>query len=66
MSNENKELTPFLKVKKETANLLLELIKKSYSDETLIDKRKKVIHRGAYVLFPLIKSKNGLNKLPIL
>ena len=63
MSKENKDITQFLKVKKETANLLLELIKKSYSDETLIDKRKKVIHRGAYVLFPLIKSKNGLNKL---
>jgi tRNA (guanine37-N1)-methyltransferase len=63
MSNENKDITQFLKVKKENANLLLELIKKRYSDQILIDKRKKVIHSGAYVLFPLIKSKNGLNKL---
>ncbi|MFX0011374.1 MAG: class I SAM-dependent methyltransferase family protein [Candidatus Hermodarchaeota archaeon] len=63
MNNENKDLTPFLKVKKETANLFLELIKKRYSDEIFIDKRIKVIHTGDYVLFPLIKSKNDLNKL---
>lgn len=59
----DEENTPFLKIKKEVANSFLELIKNRYSDEKLIDKRKKVIHSGEFVLFPLIKSKTDLNSL---
>ena len=59
----DEENTPFLKIKKEAANSFLELIKNRYSDEKLFDKRKKVIHSGEYVLFPLIKSKSDLNSL---
>lgn len=49
------EATQFLRIKKEYAEEFLKLIKTKFSDENIIDKRKKVIHSGSYVLFPLTK-----------
>jgi len=63
MNRTGKENTQFLKIKKDSAEKFLKLIKTKFSDENIIDKRKKVIHSGAYVLFPLIKNKENVNKL---
>ncbi len=63
MNRTGKENTKFLKIKKDSAEKFLKLIKTKFSDENIIDKRKKVIHSGAYVLFPLIKNKENVNKL---
>lgn len=63
MNRTGKENTKFLKIKNDSAEKFLKLIKTKFSDENIIDKRKKVIHSGAYVLFPLIKNKENVNKL---
>ena len=61
MSRAGKENTQFLKIKKEYAEEFLKLIKTKFSDEQIIDKRKKVIHSGPHVLFPLIKNSKKLS-----
>ena len=61
MNRTGKENTQFLKIKKEYAEEFLKLIKTKFSDEQIIDKRKKVIHSGPYVLFPLIKNSKNLS-----
>jgi len=63
MSKIGKEDTQFLKIKKDSAEKFLKLIKTKLSDESIVDKRKKVIHSGVYVLFPLIKNRENINKL---
>ncbi len=63
MNRTGKENTQFLKIKKDSAEKFLKLIKTKFSDESIIDKRKKVIYSGTYVLFPLIKNKENVNKL---
>lgn len=62
MNSAGKENTPFLKIKKNYAEEFLKLIKTKFSDEKFIDKRKKIIHNGPYVLFPLIKNRENINK----
>ncbi len=62
MNKTGKEDTQFLKIEKDYAEKFLKLIKKKFSDEKFIDKRKKVIHSGPYVLFPLIKNRETVNK----
>ena len=59
---ENKK-AQFLKIEKELAEKLLRLLKTKLPNENILDKRKKVIHSGVYVLFPLIKNKENINKL---
>ncbi|MFX0076998.1 MAG: class I SAM-dependent methyltransferase family protein [Candidatus Hermodarchaeota archaeon] len=59
----NDRNTQFLKVKKESANKLLNLIKSRYRDNQIINKRKKIIQIEDYILFPLIKSGEEINKL---
>jgi len=56
------EDTQFLRIKKEYAEEFLKLIKTKFSDENIIDKRKKVIHSGSYVLFPLTENIENVNK----
>jgi tRNA (guanine37-N1)-methyltransferase len=63
MNKTGKENTQFLKIKQESAEKFLKLIKKKNSDENIIDKRKKVVHSGAFVLFPLKINKEKVNKL---
>jgi len=63
MSKIGKEDTQFLKIKKDSAEKFLKLIKTKLSDESIVDKRKKVIHSGVYVLFPLIKNRENIYKL---
>ena len=63
MSKIGKEDTQFLKIKKDSAEKFLKLIKTKFSDESIVDKRKKVIHSGGYVLFPLVKDKKKVNNL---
>jgi tRNA (guanine37-N1)-methyltransferase len=62
MNRPRKEDTQFLKIKKDHADEFLKLIKKKFSDVNIIDKRKKVIHSGSYVLFPLTKNIENVNK----
>jgi len=62
MNRTGKENTQFLKIKKDSAEEFLILIKRKFSDENVIDKRIKVIHSGDYVLFPLKKNKENVNK----
>ena len=57
------EDTQFLKINKDFAEKVLKLIKIKFSDESIIDKRKKVLYGGAYVLFPLIKGEKKIIKL---
>jgi tRNA (guanine37-N1)-methyltransferase len=61
-NNNRKENTQFLKIKKEKAADILKLLKTQFSDEFIIDKRKKIIKNGLYVLFPLIENKENLNR----
>jgi len=63
MNRTEKEDTQFLKIKKEYAEEFLKLIKTKFSDEKLLDKRKKVIHSGEYVLFPLKINRENVSKL---
>ncbi len=61
MNRPGKEDTQFIKIKKDHADEFLKLIKKKFSDVNIIDKRKKVLHSGSYVLFPLIQNRENLN-----
>jgi tRNA (guanine37-N1)-methyltransferase len=54
MSKSNKEQTQFVKVKQESAEKFLKLLKTKLSNKPFLDRRIKVKHEGAYVLFPLI------------
>jgi len=63
MSKIGKEDTQFLKVKKDSAEKFLKLIKTKLPDESIVDKRKKVIYNGVYVFFPLVKDKKKVNNL---
>jgi len=62
MNRPRKEDTQFLKIKKDHADEFLKLVKKKFSEVNIIDKRKKVIHSGSYVLFPLTKNFENVNK----
>ncbi|NVM43583.1 MAG: class I SAM-dependent methyltransferase family protein [Candidatus Lokiarchaeota archaeon] len=62
MNRPGKEDTQFLKIQKDHAEEFLKLIKIKFSDVNIIDKRKKVLHSGSYVLFPLIKNRENVNK----
>ena len=54
MGKNNKEQTQFVKIKQEFAEEFLKLLKAKLPNEPFLDKRTKVIHEGAYVLFPII------------
>jgi len=54
MGKWNKEKTQFVKIKQESAEKFLKLLKTKLYSETFLDRRIKVKHEGAYVLFPLI------------
>ncbi|MBY9016790.1 MAG: class I SAM-dependent methyltransferase family protein [Candidatus Lokiarchaeota archaeon] len=54
MGKSNKEQTQFIKIKQESAEKFLKLLKTKLSNEPFLDRRIKVKHEGAYVFFPLI------------
>lgn len=53
----------FLKLKKKDAQDFLNLIKKKLKDEKFIDKSKKILSEGEFVLFPLIQDTNKIKIL---
>ncbi|MBY8980362.1 MAG: class I SAM-dependent methyltransferase family protein [Candidatus Lokiarchaeota archaeon] len=54
MGKSNKVQTQFVKIKQDSAEKFLKLLKKKLHNETFLDRRTKVKHEGVYVLFPLI------------
>ncbi len=54
MGKSNKVQTQFIKIKQDSAEKFLKLLKTKLHNETFLDRRTKVKHEGAYVLFPLI------------
>ena len=54
MGKSNKVQTQFVKIKQDSAEKFLKLLKKKLHNETFLDRRTKVKHEGFYVLFPLI------------
>jgi tRNA (guanine37-N1)-methyltransferase len=63
MDKSNKKQTQFVKIKQESAEKFLKLLKTKLSNEFFLDRRIKVKHEGAYVLFPLI---NDVEKRKVL
>ncbi len=63
MDKSNKKQTQFVKIKQESAEKFLKLLKTKLSNEPFLDRRIKVKHEGAYVLFPLI---NDVEKRKVL
>ena len=54
MGKSKKEQTRFVKIKQESAEQFIKLLKTKLSNELFIDRRKKIKHEGVYVFFPLI------------
>jgi len=54
MDKSNKKQTQFIKIRKESAEKFLKLLKTKLPNELFLDRRIKVKHEGAYVFFPLI------------
>ncbi len=54
MGKRDKEQTQFVKLKQESAEKFLKFLKAKLPNELFLDRRIKVIHEGAYVLFPLV------------
>ncbi|MHA1459964.1 MAG: class I SAM-dependent methyltransferase [Promethearchaeota archaeon] len=54
MGKNNEEKTQFVKVKQESAEKFLKLLKSKLPNEPFLDRRIKVKREGVYVLFPLI------------
>ena len=63
MGKRNKEQIQFLKIKQEFAENFLKLLKTKLQNEPFLDRRIKVKHEGAYVLFPLINDVKKVNAL---
>ena len=63
MGRNKKEQTKFIKIKQESAEKFLKLLKTKLTNEPFVDRRIKVIHEGAYVLFPLIDDVEKVNRL---
>lgn len=54
MNKSHRGQIQFVKIKQEIAEKFLKLLKTKLPNESFLDRRTKVIHEGAYVLFPLI------------
>ena len=54
MGRSKKEQTKFVKIKQESAEKFIKLLKTKLPNEPFVDRRIKIIHDGVYVLFPLI------------
>ena len=63
MGKINKEQTQFVKIKQEYAQKFLKFLKTKLPNEPFLERRIKVKHEGAYVLFPII---NDVEKVKIL
>ena len=63
MGKSNKEQIHFVKIKQESAEKFLNLLKSKLPNESFLDRRIKVKHEGAYVLFPLIDNVEKVNVL---
>ena len=63
MGKNNKEQRQFVKIKQEFAEEFLKLLKAKLQNEPFLDKRTKIIHEGAYVLFPLIDDVDKIKAL---
>lgn len=55
--------TTFLRIKKENAEDLLRLIHKEFKKILVIDRKKKILYEGEYVLFPLVDSREIIKKV---
>ena len=63
MGKNNKKQRQFVKIKQEFAEEFLKLLKAKLQNELFLDKRTKIIHEGAYVLFPLIDDVDKIKAL---
>ncbi|GAG39462.1 unnamed protein product, partial [marine sediment metagenome] len=63
MGKRNKEQTQFVKIKQDSAEKFLKFLKTKLSNEPFLDRRIKVKHEGAFVLFPLINDKEKVKEL---
>ena len=63
MGRSEKEQTKFVKIKQESAEKFLKLLKTKLPNETFLDRRIKVKHEGAYVLFPLVNDIEKVREL---
>ena len=63
MDKRSKAPTRFVKIKQESAEKFLKLVKAKFPNEPFIDRRTEVIHEDSYVLFPLI---NDVEKIEAL
>lgn len=53
----------FLKLKKKDAQTFLDLLKKNLKNEKFVDKSKRVLSEGEFVLFPLIQDSKKIKSL---
>jgi len=63
MGKRNKEQTQFVKIKQESAEKFLKLLKNKLPNEPFLDRRIKVKHEEDYVLFPLLINVKKVNTL---
>jgi len=63
MGRTKKEQTKFIKIKQESAEKFLKLLKTKLINEPFVDRKIKVKHEGVYVLFPLIDDVEKVNAL---
>jgi len=63
MGKKNKKQMQFVKIKQESAEKFLKFLKTKLSNEPFLDRRIKVKHEGAYVLFPIINDAEKVNAL---
>lgn len=63
MGKKNKKQTQFLKIKQESAEKFLKFLKTRLPNETFLNRGIKVIHDGAYVLFPLVNDIGKIKEL---
>lgn len=63
MGKSSKEQAQFIKIKQKSAEKFLKLLKTKLPNEPFLDRRIRVLHKGAYVLFPLIDEVEKINTL---
>ena len=63
MGKKSKKQTQFVKIKQESAEKFLKFLKTRLPNETFLNRGIKVIHDGAYVLFPLVNDIGKIKEL---
>ncbi len=54
--------TNLIKVNKKKPQAFIKLINKIFKNQQIIDKKKRIIHEGEYVLIPLVQGEKNINK----